>query len=197
MELEGLRVKSSELDALRAKEAEIAREIGAIEASLGMGKRRLPSLDQVKVASPCSASWDDMVGDARVRHCLACNKDVFHLSSMSRADAEAFLAERLGAETCVRFYQRADGTILTADCPTGVTRKRRKKIALAVAGAGAMALAATQALAMTCRQGGVRVVQGDIAMPTERQAPMVEPSGSHEVPSLRPPTPEGRAGQPE
>jgi hypothetical protein len=77
-----------------------------------------------------------------VRFCLGCEKNVYNLSSLPREDAEALLQARLGNDLCVRFYQRADGTILTQDCPVGVQKKQRKKLVLAVAGAGAMAAAA-------------------------------------------------------
>jgi hypothetical protein len=80
-----------------------------------------------------------------VRFCLSCEKNVYNLSAMTRDAAEELLRERLGNDLCIRFYQRADGTILTQDCPTGVKKKRRKKLALAVAGAGAMAAAAATA----------------------------------------------------
>jgi hypothetical protein len=145
-ELTQLREQTRELASIAARQNELEKELATVDAKLRDGatpKRALPMLDQVKVASPCNASWDDMLGDDRVRFCLKCDKNVFNLSAMSREDAEALLRERIGNELCVRFYQRADGTLLTQDCPVGVTKKRRKKVALAVAGAGAMALAAT------------------------------------------------------
>ena len=85
-----------------------------------------------------------MVGDERVRFCGKCEKNVFNLSSMSREAAEALLRERSAwrKRLCVRYYQRADGTILAADCPVGVSKKRRRKLAIAAVGAGAMAIAA-------------------------------------------------------
>lgn len=93
---------------------------------------RLPLLDQVRVASPCPAQWDDMPGDDRARHCAMCDLDVFDLSSMARAEAEAFLSARLGGAgarpVCARFYRRADGTILTRDCPVGL-RAARSRVA--------------------------------------------------------------------
>jgi hypothetical protein len=66
-----------------------------------------------------------MVGDEHARFCKQCEKNVYNLSSMTRAAAEALLIEKEG-KLCVRYYQRADGTILTADCPEGVERRRRK-----------------------------------------------------------------------
>jgi hypothetical protein len=105
-------------------------------------RRRLP-LANVRVASPCKQSWADMVGDDRVRVCAGCERPVFNLSEMTRAEAEAVLATR-GITPCVRFYRRADGTVMTADCPTGA---RPKPPRLAGVAAGTMLLASSAALA--------------------------------------------------
>ncbi|MCW5834703.1 MAG: hypothetical protein KIS78_20030 [Labilithrix sp.] len=163
-EIAQLKAETSHLDSLRSREQELERELQAVAQRLGArdARRSLPMLDQVRVASPCTASWDEMLGDERVRFCLSCSKNVYNLSAMPREDAERLLRERAGAELCVRFYQRADGTILTEDCPVGVKKKRRKKIALAVAGAGAMAFAATSMLTRstcTTTQGAVAPVE--------------------------------------
>jgi hypothetical protein len=106
-------------------------------------------LDRVEVASPCSERWEDMVGDAVVRHCASCDKNVYNLSGMPREVAEQLLAEHTAGnpELCVRFFRRADGTLLTADCPVGRKKKRRKKAILAIAGGGALAVAALSAMA--------------------------------------------------
>jgi hypothetical protein len=150
-ELARVREQASRLESLRAEESDLANELARVEARLreggGATKRALPTLDQLKVASPCSADWNEMVGDDRVRFCLSCEKNVYNLSAMRRDEAEALLAERLEGEICVRFFQRADGTVMTQDCPVGVKKKRRKMFALAVAGAGAMTAAAAAALA--------------------------------------------------
>jgi hypothetical protein len=81
-------------------------------------------LSRVSVASPCPASWDRMEGDDRVRYCSQCRLNVYNLSAMSAAEAEALVREREG-RLCVRFYRRRDGTMLTSNCPVGVQRARR------------------------------------------------------------------------
>src|SRR5262245_37711759 len=68
---------------------------------------RLPVLDNIRVASPCKAAWDDMVGDDRVRHCGKCDKDVFNLSAMTRDEAETLIREKHG-NLCARYFKRAD-----------------------------------------------------------------------------------------
>jgi hypothetical protein len=84
-------------------------------------------LDDVKVAKPCPARWEEMTGDERVRHCAACDLDVFNLSGMRGDEAEEFVAARTGtARTCIRFRRRADGTMITRDCPVGVRAAWRK-----------------------------------------------------------------------
>ena len=101
---------------------------------------RLPALDTLRIAAPCRESWDRMAGNERVRNCASCKLDVYNLSAMTRAEAEGLLASRTG-RMCARYYQRADGTILTADCPVGVRRRRRQVLAIAAVG-GAASLAA-------------------------------------------------------
>jgi hypothetical protein len=98
---------------------------------------RLPVLESLRIASPCNASWDDMRGDERVRFCGKCELNVYNLSAMSRADAEELVREREG-RLCVRFYQRSDGTVLTADCPVALERKRlRQRVWARVSGLAA------------------------------------------------------------
>jgi hypothetical protein len=93
------------------------------------------SLDLVQVASPCRASWDEMTGDDRRRYCRHCNLHVYNLSDMPRAQAEAFIQQAEG-RTCVRFYRRDDGTVLTRDCPVGLRAVRQRFVRAAAALAG-------------------------------------------------------------
>lgn len=75
-------------------------------------------LKNVRVASPCSQNWDDMMGDERRRFCSQCNLNVYNLSGMTKWEAEKLLLETEG-RLCVRFYCRSDGSVLTQDCPVG------------------------------------------------------------------------------
>src|SRR6476661_4542319 len=93
-------------------------------------KRCRVSLGALEIASPCAVHWDEMRGDERSRFCGQCQLQVYNLTDMTRCQAEAFLSERVG-RTCLRFYRRADGTILTQDCPRGMALARRG-VALAV-----------------------------------------------------------------
>ncbi|HET6647853.1 MAG TPA: hypothetical protein VFH01_11050, partial [Pyrinomonadaceae bacterium] len=82
-------------------------------------------LDRVRVASPCKADWAQMIGTDRVRFCGQCNLNVYNLSSMTKTEAESLIAGTEG-RLCVRFYRRADGSILTQDCPVGLRAIRRR-----------------------------------------------------------------------
>ncbi|HEX8235703.1 MAG TPA: hypothetical protein VF600_07075 [Abditibacteriaceae bacterium] len=82
------------------------------------------ALDSIEVANPCRADWNLMKGDERTRFCATCTKNVYNLSGMSRTQAEDLVRAKEG-ELCVRFYRRADGTILTDDCPVGLRAVRR------------------------------------------------------------------------
>jgi hypothetical protein len=82
-------------------------------------------LNNIKIASPCSADWNEMYGNERKRFCGDCKLNVFNLSGMTRSDAENLLMNSEG-RVCVRYFQRADGTILTADCPVGWAKVRQR-----------------------------------------------------------------------
>lgn len=84
----------------------------------------MSTLETLRIASPCPAKWDEMVGDEKVRFCASCRKSVYNLSSMTRREAEDLMASREGG-LCALMYRRVDGTVLTADCPVG----RRRRVA--------------------------------------------------------------------
>src|ERR1044072_7537220 len=83
-------------------------------------------LDNVKVAAPCPANWEEMIGSEEVRFCRHCSLNVYNLSGMSKQEAESLIASTEG-RLCVRFYRRADGTILTDNCPVGLRAIRRRQ----------------------------------------------------------------------
>jgi len=83
------------------------------------------SLDQVRLASPCPAKWDEMDGDDRTRFCHQCQKNVYDLTQMNRHEF-VDLVTRTEGKFCGRIYQRADERVLTGDCPIGLARVRRR-----------------------------------------------------------------------
>jgi len=94
----------------------------------------LTVLNNLRIASPCPASWAAMSGDDRVRFCDSCAKNVYNLSDLTAAEATALIREAEGS-LCVRLYRRVDGTVLTADCPVGLRHAvRRRLLRLATVG---------------------------------------------------------------
>lgn len=116
-------------DALAAEVKTKTRELDSARSLLdeAVAKSRLPVLPNIKVATPCSADWNVMSGDERVRACGACNKNVYNLSTLTREEAESLITEKEG-RLCVRYYQRKDGTILLKDCSVGIKQKRKRRV---------------------------------------------------------------------
>jgi hypothetical protein len=153
-------------------------------------------LDNVRIASPCPARWDEMIGDDRVRYCGQCTKNVYNLSAMAREEAEALLRagyerDAQGGEgVCVRLYRRADGTVLTADCPDGARRKKRRLAIFGAVGAGLMAAGAVgvEAYGASTEQGAQVApsvhLMGAVPMPV-----MGEPAVTGSVAPPEPPPP--------
>lgn len=81
------------------------------------------NIDRLRVATPCPVSWEQMTGDARVRFCDHCQLNVYNISELSRAAAETLIASTEG-RICARLYQRADGSVITKDCPVGLRALR-------------------------------------------------------------------------
>lgn len=82
-------------------------------------------LENIKIASPCSANWNEMYGNERKRYCGECKLNVFNLSDMTQTEAENFLINAEG-RVCIKFYRRADGTVLTQNCPVGWQNVKKK-----------------------------------------------------------------------
>lgn len=174
--------KADMLQALRRDRAVAERELAAVEARLAhQTARRLPLLDRVRIAAPCSASWEAMTGDDRVRFCAGCEKNVYNLSAMARDEAERLLAEREGS-ICVRLYKRADGTVMTSDCPVGVKRKRRRRTALAVAGAGVMAAGGLMAWREQALEQRRSMMMGAVAPMTPDSQHVIPPATAQPAP---------------
>ncbi len=112
-------------------------------------------LSEIRIASPCSVDWDQMQGNDRVRHCAACNLNVYNLSALTEQEIRQLVAAREG-RLCARMYRRRDGTVLTGDCPVGLKAavRRLSRIAGAVlsvvmSGFAALPLAQTQSYTQT------------------------------------------------
>jgi hypothetical protein len=147
------------------------------------------SLDLIEIASPCPASWDEMVGDERVRFCRQCGLNVYNVSDMGRDEAEMFIHEctagqassgthsQVGsatqARTCVRLFRREDGTVITKDCPVGIRALRQRFVRAIAAIAGLL-----MAMISGTLFGGAltRRLPGLIDTPAEALARWIDPT---------------------
>lgn len=84
-------------------------------------------ISKLRVASPCSVGWETMTGNDRVRHCHSCQLNIYNTAEMTKKEVEHLVQKREG-RLCIRLFTRADGTILTKDCPVGL-REYQKRIA--------------------------------------------------------------------
>lgn len=126
-------------------------------------------VDSIRVASPCHARWNDMDGDERARFCRQCSKHVFNLSAMTRAQIESLVREKEG-RFCGRFHRRADGTMLTADCPSKLRRLRER---MAKVGGALCALALSMVGCSSRQANPNRGEIGDVIMGMIPVSPVV------------------------
>jgi len=165
----------------------------------------LPLLQNIRIASPCSVRWEDMKGDDRTRHCEQCNLFVHNIANLTTSEAEDLLRSAINDDgtskerLCARIFRRADGTVITADCPVGLAALRAKThraVARAAAAVGLTTLVAwiaahesnrypfarTQPLTAVANYlRGVPImppaptsmVMGDVALPMPRPAPPI------------------------
>ena len=117
-----------------------------------------------------------MEGDERVRFCRLCSLNVYDFSGMTRAEVEALVLKTEG-RLCGRLTRRADGTVLTKDCPVGLRALRVRAARAAGAAFAAMlslftlASGQTKKQKLSCEQGGGvkverRVTKQDAARPS-------------------------------
>ena len=132
----------NDIEALEARHDALNHEIRERTSERDELRRMLDlqTIATIRIATPCSADWNAMEGDDRVRYCATCSKSVYNISNMTSTEAAALIAEREG-KVCVRYFQRKDGTILLQDCSVGVWKRRHRKIAALAIAAGAAATA--------------------------------------------------------
>lgn len=89
------------------------------------------------VSSPCTESWDQMIGTESARFCSRCEKHVHNLSCLSDSEARALVNR--GTSVCVKFYSHPDGSVMTAESGSKVFIERRTFVRTIAAGfAGAL-----------------------------------------------------------
>lgn len=154
-------------------------------------------LNNIKIASPCSANWDEMYGNERKRFCGQCKLNVYNLSGMTRGEAEDLIANSEG-RLCVRFYRRMDGSVITQNCPVGWAKvKQRARVFTTAMFSVIVGLLSGLFFVWAFSRQKTTVVVGRLAVePRATPTPRLEPlMGAITVPSPTPkpkPTPELR-----
>ncbi|HJV90645.1 MAG TPA: hypothetical protein VJ623_10100 [Holophagaceae bacterium] len=132
-------------------------------------------LAHLQIASPCDAAWDAMAGDDRKRLCAQCDKHVYNVAQLTTAEVMALFGGE-GPLPCLRLWRRADGTVLTADCPVGARRARgRRRTRFAAALILGLLATAPGVLAAQGPTGGApmpvpRTLMGKVAPPPPKAA---------------------------
>lgn len=167
-ELAALRAEKRRFADVNAREVEVMRESEELRSKLLRARRAATNslLDGVRVASPCTAGWENMTGDERVRFCGDCKKNVYDLSQMTRAEAEDFVREHEAEGACIRLHRRKDGTIITADCPVGARRVLKLRVIGAVCGAGMVGAAVAGWVMVEAPRATVGALESGIQVPS-------------------------------
>ncbi|MEO5929315.1 MAG: hypothetical protein ABIR47_05240, partial [Candidatus Kapaibacterium sp.] len=118
-------------------------------------------LDQIQIATSCTASWEEMAGNDRTRHCSQCDLNVHNISAMTSREAKTLISSAEG-RICVRLFRRADGTVITQDCPVG-RRASRKRFVRSMPYIAAAVVALTGATTWYSTAG--RHTNGGMALP--------------------------------
>ena len=142
---------------------------------------RKSKLDQLNVAKACSASWEQMTGNAQKRFCAECSKHVYDFSQMTRQQIEAVTAVNQG-NLCARIARREDGSMVMLEPPLPVYAGRRLNLPVLSA-----AVAAALSLGVPASAQQVVIKQGEVAarqLNKDKQKDKPEKRGSGETSSL-------------
>jgi Carboxypeptidase regulatory-like domain len=122
-----------------------------------------------RIAVPCEASWEGMAGDERVRHCSLCSLNVYNFAEMTRDEVRELLLRTEG-RVCARLYRRADGTVLTRDCPKGLRAVRQRAFRAATALIAALLSLPSLAFGSTSGKPGLKTRGSKVTIEIERVA---------------------------
>ena len=87
-------------------------------------------LTQLEIKKPCSADWDQMTGNSRIRFCEHCQLSVNDLSSLTLKRVRRLIAKSKG-QLCVRYHRDPAGNPILAQVPEKLNRigKRVSRVA--------------------------------------------------------------------
>jgi hypothetical protein len=112
--------------------------------------------------------------------------NVYNLSNMTKKDAEALILSTEG-RLCVRYYHRADGTILTDNCPVGLRALKRRVSGLSRAAVSSV-LSFFAGMAVLA---GLETAQNSLDAATEASLDLISPVPlPNSEPQEEPPAPE-------
>jgi len=117
-----LEEKERHLDWLQKRARELSNELSAARATL---RRRAAEavLPVIQPREPCTAPWEQMKGDDRVRRCSRCKNRVYDLSALPAEEARRLIAKHEG-QLPTHVFARVDGTVTTGQCQQAQRRKR-------------------------------------------------------------------------
>jgi len=130
-----------------------------------MASKNHLSLDDLIVAAPCDVAWENIDTDGssedKVRSCQSCKLNVYNVKNMNAGEIQSLLQTDAAqnGRLCIQIYRRADGTLLTEDCPRGLARVRQlstrlwSKAAACLAAIWALASAGSGQAALAQEQG--------------------------------------------
>jgi hypothetical protein len=130
-----------------------------------------PDLLNIMIASPCDVGWDNMQGDDRVRFCGQCKLNVYNTSVMTSEEIRALATQ---GRNCLQIYRRADGTMITDDCPVGLRRVRDgiRTLAKAVASIATFVIGCASVSAQTvpasCESGNASAAEKQSAQGSQQ-----------------------------
>ena len=97
------------------------------------------TLDRINISTPCTADWDEMVGNDEVRFCRHCDLSVHNLSAMTRQEALRLTISSNG-KLCARYIRRPGGAIHTTDLALPHLHSINRHVSRLAAGAFTAAL---------------------------------------------------------
>ena len=70
----------------------------------------------IEIKTPCTADWDSMIGDDRIRFCEHCNLNVNDLSQLTPKRVRRLVTKSKG-RLCIRYQKRRDGSPIIKAVP--------------------------------------------------------------------------------
>ncbi len=99
-------------------------------------QKQVERVDNYRVASPCSATWDNELSQEKVKICSDCQLYVYDFCNLDKNQAEELVCKQENLEK-ITLFRRKDGKFISRDCPVGLKRRLReltRKICLTSAG---------------------------------------------------------------